>query len=87
MTYYKYNVVALYEVAKGKPLHKHVEKSLYFAYAVERARGIIKGGFSEHLQAKAYSDGMYSFFVPPHRIFEVQLHRFEVSEDEYSRKE
>ena len=87
MTYYKYNVVTLYEVAKGKPLHKHVEENLYFAYAVERARSIIKGGFSECLKTTTHSDGLYSFFVPPHRIFEVQLHRFEVSEDEYSRKE
>jgi len=85
MTYYKYNVVALYEVAKGKPLYKYVEENLYFAYAVEHARSIIKNGFSEYLGA--HGDSMYSRFVPPHRVFEVQLHRFEVSKDEYSRKE
>ena len=85
MTHYKYNVVALYEESGIKHLYEHVEENLYFAYAVEHARSIIKNGFSEYLGA--HSDSMYSKFVPPHRVFEVQLHRFEVSEDEYSRKE
>ena len=73
--HHKYNVVALYEVSSKQPLGKHVEEDMYFSYAVERARSIIRVGFSEYLGVRG--NGMYSRFVPPHRVFEV-------SKDEYN---
>jgi len=83
MKYYKYNVEVVY-TTDGGAMYSHFRQGLYFSQVSIYARDVIANGFSYR------EDGggvCYGRFIPPHRIYEVRSHQFEVSEDEYSRRE
>ena len=84
MTYHKYRVEISYTVRADDTLHVHRSQDMYFAGVANYVEDAsTKGFYRRYEHVVPQGQRKYSIYIPASRIYQIEVYKVRVSEEEY----